>query len=202
MPAIDPRIDAYIAQAPAFAQPILAHLRAVVHAACPEVTETMKWSRPHFEYKGLLCGMSAFKAHCGFGFWKGALMFPDSPEVAAAGNFGRIAALSDLPTKKALTAYVKQAMKLNEGDAAAPPTPRPSGAKPKPPLVVPDYFAAALQHNAAALQHFDAASTSYRREYVSWLDEAKTDATRDRRMAQAIEWIAEGKARNWKYEKC
>ncbi len=201
MPALDPRIDAYIAQAPAFAQPILTHLREVVHAACPQVEETMKWSRPHFEYKGLLCGMSAFKAHCGFGFWKGALMFPDSTDAAAAGNFGRITALSDLPTNKALTTFIKQAMKLNEGDATAPPTPRPTGTA-KPPLVVPDYFRAALKQNAAALQHFDAASTSYRREYVSWLDEAKTDATRDRRMAQAIEWIAEGKGRNWKYEQC
>jgi hypothetical protein len=201
MPTIDPRIDAYIAQSPEFARPILAHLREVIHAACPQVQETMKWSRPHFEYKGLLCGMSAFKAHCGFGFWKGALMFPGAGESEAAGHFGRITAVADLPSKKVLAAYVKQAMQLNEGDATAPPKARPPGA-PKPPLVVPDYFLAALKQNKAALQHFDAASTSYRREYVSWLDEAKTDATRERRMAQAIEWIAEGKGRNWKYEKC
>lgn len=201
MPTIDPRIDAYIAQSPDFAQPILAQLRAVIHAACPDVEETMKWSRPHFEYKGLLCGMSAFKAHCGFGFWKGALMFPDAPQAAAAGNFGRITAVSDLPSKEVLAGYVRQAMKLNEGDATAPPKPRPTGA-PKPPLVIADYFLAALKENEAALLHFNAASTSFRREYASWLDEAKTDATRERRMAQAIEWIAEGKGRNWKYEKC
>jgi hypothetical protein len=123
MPTIDPRIDAYIAQSPEFARPILAHLREVIHAACPQVQETMKWSRPHFEYKGLLCGMSAFKAHCGFGFWKGALMFPDAGESEAAGHFGRITALADLPSKKVLAAYVKQAMQLNEGDATAPSWP-------------------------------------------------------------------------------
>jgi uncharacterized protein YdeI (YjbR/CyaY-like superfamily) len=199
MPTIDPRIDAYIADAPAFAQPILAHLRDVIHAACPQVRETMKWSRPHFEYNGLLCGMSAFKAHCGFGFWKGALMFPGTDEREAAGHFGRITSVEDLPSKKVLSDYVKQAMQLNDDGAKTP-----ARAKPDTPrvLVVPDYFQAALRARDEAREHFDAGSTSFKREYVDWLEEAKTDATRLRRMDQAIEWIAEGKGRNWKYEKC
>jgi hypothetical protein len=200
MPTIDPRIDAYIAAAPEFAQPILAHLRNVVHAACPQVQETMKWSRPHFEYNGLLCGMSAFKAHCGFGFWKGALMFPGTSErEAAAGHFGRLTAVKDLPSKKVLLAYVKQAMQLNDEGARTP-----ARAKPATPraVVVPDYFQAALKARAQAEEQFDAGSASFKREYVDWLEEAKTEATRTRRMDLAIEWIAEGKGRNWKYAKC
>lgn len=199
MPTIDPRIDAYIAQSPDFAQPILAQLRAVIHAACPDVEETMKWSRPHFEYKGLLCGMSAFKAHCGFGFWKGALMFPGMAEREAMGHFGRLTSVKDLPPKKELAGYVKQAMKLNEEGMTAPARAKP--ATPRP-LNVPDYFLAALKAKEAGLEKFNAASTSFKREYVDWLEEAKTEATRLRRMDQAVEWIAEGKARNWKYEKC
>lgn len=199
MPTIDPRIDAYIAQSPDFAQPILTHLREVIHAACPEVEETMKWSRPHFEYKGLLCGMSAFKAHCGFGFWKGEMMFPGMTAKEAMGHFGRITSVADLPPKKELAAFVKRAMQLNEEGVVAPARTRP--ATPRP-LTVPDYFATALKADKTASKNFDAGSTSFKREYVDWLEEAKTEATRLRRMAQAVEWIADGKGRNWKYEKC
>jgi hypothetical protein len=199
MPTIDPRIDAYIAASPEFAQPILTHLREAIHASCPEVEETMKWSRPHFEYHGLLCGMSAFKAHCGFGFWKGALMFPGMDEREAMGHFGRITSVKDLPSKKDLAAYIKKAMKLNEEGVAAPARARPAAPRP---LNVPDYFLAALKANEAGLEKFNASSTSFKREYVDWLEEAKTEATRERRMAQAVEWIGEGKGRNWKYEKC
>lgn len=199
MPTIDPRIDTYIAQSPDFAQPILTHLREVIHAACPQVEETMKWSRPHFEYKGLLCGMSAFKAHCGFGFWKGAMMFPGMTEKEAMGQFGRITSVKDLPPKTELAAFVKRAMQLNEAGVVAPARTRPVTPRP---LTVPDYFATALKADKAASKNFDAGSTSFKREYVDWLEEAKTEATRLRRMAQAIEWIAEGKGRNWKYEKC
>ncbi|MES2759456.1 MAG: YdeI/OmpD-associated family protein [Pseudomonadota bacterium] len=200
MPTIDPRIDAYIAEAPEFAQPILTHLREVIHAACPQVQETMKWSRPHFEYNGLLCGMAAFKAHCGFGFWKGSLMFPGAGEgEAAAGNFGRITSVKDLPSKKVLAGYVKQAMQLNDEGAKTPARVKP--ATPRA-LTVPDYFQAALRARAEAQEKFEAGSTSFKREYVDWLDGAKTEATRLRRVDQALEWIAEGKGRNWKYEKC
>jgi hypothetical protein len=199
MPTIDPRIDAYIAASPEFAQPILTQLRAAVHSACPDVEETMKWSRPHFEYHGLLCGMSAFKAHCSFGFWKGSLMFPGMGEREAMGHFGRLASVKDLPPKKELAAHIKRAMKLNEDGVTAPARAKP--ATPRP-LNVPDYFLAALEANEAGLEKFNAASTSFKREYVDWLEEAKTEPTRLRRMEQAVEWIAEGKARNWKYEKC
>jgi hypothetical protein len=199
MPIIDPRVDAYIAASPAFAQPILAHLRALVHAACPEVEETLKWSAPHFLHKGMMCHMAAFKAHCAFGFWKGALLFPDMDEKESMGHLGRIAALKDLPSKKVLTGYIKQAMKLNDDGVKTPARAAPKVARP---LAVPDYFSAALKKSKPALAAFDAGSTSFKREYVDWLEEAKTEPTRLRRMEQAIEWLAEGKARNWKYEKC
>lgn len=197
MPTIDPRIDAYIANSAEFAQPILTHLRQLVHAACPEVEETMKWSAPHFGYKGMLCHMASFKAHCAFGFWKGSILFPDV-EKESMGHLGRITSIKDLPSKKELTAYIKQAMKLNEEGVKAEAKPKTA---PKE-LAVPDYFAAALKANKAAQRTFDAGSPSFKREYVTWIVEAKAEATRLRRMEQAIEWLAEGKARNWKYEKC
>jgi len=197
MPTLDPRIDAYIAKSQDFAQPILTHLRALVHAACPEVEETMKWSMPHFMYKGMLCGMASFKAHCTFGFWKGAVLFPDL-EKEAMGQLGRITSLKDLPSKKELMGYIKQAMKLNDEGVKSPSREKKAPVA----LVVPDYFAAALKADKAAKKVFDAGSTSFKREYVAWLEEAKTDATRLRRMEQAIAWLAEGKARHWKYEKC
>ncbi len=198
MPTIDPRIDAYIAASPAFAQPILTHLREVIHAACPQVEETMKWSRPHFQYRGMLCQMSAFTAHCALGFWKGAILFPDATGKESMGHFGRIASLKDLPSKKALSAVVKQAMKLNEEGVKAAPRPKAAPQE----LVVPEDFVKALNGNHAAHKVFDAGSPSFRREYVAWIVDAKAEATRLRRVAQAIEWLAEGKARNWKYEKC
>lgn len=199
MPTIDPRVDAYIAASPEFAQPILAHLRAVVHAACPEVEETIKWSRPHFQYKGMLCQMSAFKEHCAMGFWKGELLFPELAGKDAMGHFGRLTSVKDLPSKKVIAGYVKQAMRLNDDGVQAPARAAPKAPRP---LTVPTYFLDALAANKAALASFNGGSTSFKREYVDWLEEAKTEATRLRRMEQAVQWLAEGKARNWKYEKC
>ena len=200
MPTTDPRVDAYIAKSADFAQPILEHLRAVVHAACPEVEETMKWSFPHFMYKGMMCSMASFKAHCALNFWKAELLMEgEQINREAMGHFGRITSIKDLPTKKVLTGYIKLAMKLNDDGVAAP-----ARAKPVAPreLVIPDYLDAALDQTPAAREHFDAFSASKKRDYAEWLMEAKTEATRLRRLEQAMEWIAEGKARNWKYEKC
>lgn len=199
MPTTDPRVDAYIAKSAAFAQPILEHLRAVVHATCPEVEETMKWSFPHFMHKGMMCSMASFKAHCAFGFWKAELLMADEARRDAMGDFGRITSLKDLPSKKVLAAYIKQAMQLNDEGVTAS-----ARAKPTTPraLEIPDDLSAALDAMPAARRHFDAFSPSKQRDYAEWLTEAKTEATRARRREQAIEWIAEGKARNWKYEKC
>ncbi len=198
MPTRDSRIDAYIAASPTFAQPILVHLREVIHGACPDVEETMKWSRPHFQYKGMLCQMSAFKEHCALGFWKGAILFPAASEKEAMGHFGRITCIGDLPSKKALAAIVKQAMKLNDEGVKAAAKPKPAQEE----LIVPGDFAAALETDAAAHKVFEEGSASFKREYLQWIADAKAQTTRERRMVQAIAWLAEGKARNWKYEKC
>jgi len=201
MPTTDPRIDAYIAKSAEFAQPILHHLRAVVHAACPEVEETMKWSFPHFMYNGMLCHMASFKAHCAFGFWKGELLVAadDAKGKEAMGQFGRIGSLKDLPPKKTLAAYVKKAMQLNDEGVKAPARARP--ATPRA-LLVPEYLLAALAAAQPALDNFNAFSTSHKREYAEWLEEAKTEPTRLRRLEQAVAWIAEGKSRHWKYANC
>jgi uncharacterized protein YdeI (YjbR/CyaY-like superfamily) len=196
----DPRVDQYIAKAPEFARPILEHLREVVHAACPEVQETMKWSVPHFDYKGPLAQMAAFKQHCGFGFWKGALVVGEKAAGNdAAGQFGRLTTLAGLPADDVLAAYVREAKRLNDEGIKAPARAKPAEAKE---LVVPDDLEAALEANPAADAVFANFSPSKRKEYVQWITEAKSDATRARRLETAVEWIAEGKARNWKYEKC
>lgn len=200
MPRKDPRVDAYIAKAAPFAQPILKHLRKIVHAGCPQVEETLKWSMPHFDYKGMMCGMAAFKAHCVFGFWKASLIFdPDSKkEKAAMGQFGCIKTLADLPSDKILTGYVKKAAALNDAGIK-----EPSPAKKKrAPLAVPDYFTAALAKDKKARETFAKLSPSGRREYVEWLTEAKRDETRKKRVATTLEWLAQGKPRNWKYQNC
>jgi uncharacterized protein YdeI (YjbR/CyaY-like superfamily) len=191
-------IDAYIAKSRDFAKPILTHLREVVHEACPDAVETTKWGAPHFEYHGLLCGMAAFKEHCSFGFWKGSLVVgTDAGDAMSAGQFGRITKVADLPPKTELKRYVKKAMQLNDEGVKSPP--RRKAVK-KPDIPVPAYFHAALRKNTKARATFEAFSPSHRREYLEWITEAKTEATRDRRVETAIGWLSEGKSRNWKYQ--
>lgn len=194
----DPRIDAYIAKSAVFAKPILKYLRKVVHVGCPNVEETMKWSMPHFDYKGVMCGMAAFKQHCVFGFWKESLIFDatKAAEKTAMGSFGCIRSLADLPSEKTLIHYVKKAAALNEAGIKAPGRTKP---KKREPIEVPDYFAAALKKNARARKTFEDFSPSHRREYLEWITEAKREETRNQRLATSIEWLAEGKARHWKY---
>jgi uncharacterized protein YdeI (YjbR/CyaY-like superfamily) len=197
----DPRIDQYIAKAAPFAPPILQHLRQLVHSACPEVEETMKWSFPHFMYRGMLCSMSAFKQHCAFGFWKGDLMFKDDPvasgkAASAMGHLGRITGLSDLPPDKVLIGYIKEAVRLNDAGIVRPV---PKRVKVHEPLQIPDDLTAALRKKRAAREAFEKFSYSHRKEYVEWITEAKRDETRQKRLQRAVELIASGKPRYWKY---
>jgi uncharacterized protein YdeI (YjbR/CyaY-like superfamily) len=200
----DPRIDSYIAKAADFAKPILQHLRELVHTGCPDVEETIKWGMPFFTYKGMLCNMAAFKGHCTFGFWKSALIpglnnLPEDVENAAMGHFGRIATLSDLPPEKKLLGYIKAAAQLNEQGVKLPQKPKPKGPKT---LAVPDFLTAALKKNKKAQKTFERFTYSHKKEYVEWLTEAKRPETRDQRLATALTWMADGKARNWKYANC
>jgi len=198
----DKRIDAYIAKSASFAQPILCYLREAVHEGCPEIEETIKWSFPHFDYKGMLCAMAAFKQHCSFGFWKGTLIFDGKTEKSddAMGQFGRITSLKDLPAKSDLLGYVRKAKQLNDQGVKVPRKPAPRGVKRE--LDVPDYFTTALRKNKKALATFERFPYSHKKEYVQWVTEAKTDETRNRRLQTSVEWLAEGKSRNWKYERC
>jgi uncharacterized protein YdeI (YjbR/CyaY-like superfamily) len=200
MSSHDPRIDAYIAKSAEFARPILEHLREVVHAACPEVEENMKWSFPHFGYKGaMMCSMAAFKQHCGFGFWLYKEVVGGEAEEGM-GQFGKLTSLKDLPTKKQLVTYIRKAMALNEAGVKMT---RPKVA-PKPAPTLPDDLAAlfAQKKHAAARKTYQGFSPSAQREYTDWIAEAKTDATRQKRIATTLEWLAEGKPRNWKYLTC
>jgi uncharacterized protein YdeI (YjbR/CyaY-like superfamily) len=196
----DPRIDAYIGRQADFARPILEHLRGVVHAACPEAEETLKWGMPHFLYKGqMLAGMAAFKAHATFGFRRAKEVLGETgAEREAMGQFGRLTSVADLPPEEALRAMVREAMALTDsgGRPAGP------GAAPKPEPETSPELEAALAASPAARAAFDGFPPGARREYVEWVVEAKRPETRDKRIAQAVEWLAEGKRRNWKYEKC
>ncbi|HMD34722.1 MAG TPA: YdeI/OmpD-associated family protein [Vicinamibacterales bacterium] len=196
----DPRVDAYIAKSADFAKPILIGLRDTIHAACPDVEETMKWSFPHFTYQGMLCSMAAFKQHAVFGFWKGSLIVDDDGKKAepGMGQFGRITKMSDLPSTKRLTGYIRKAMTLNEDGITVP---RPKKRARSKIVRVPPDLAAALRRNSKARAAFDAFSPSHKREYVEWITEAKAKETRVRRLQTAIEWMAQGKSRNWKYER-
>ncbi len=197
MPAKDPRVDAYIARAAPFARAILQHLRKLVHAGCPEITETIKWQRPHFDYRGPICGMSEFKEYCSFGFWKAVLLLPKGAKVAGggAGDFGKIKTLADLPNDKAMIGYVRKAAELNQAGVKVPA----SKATPRKAPAMPRELTAALAKNARAKATFDRFSPSQRREYIEWIAEAKRPETRVRRLATALGWLEEGKARNWKY---
>jgi uncharacterized protein YdeI (YjbR/CyaY-like superfamily) len=195
----DRRIDAYIAKSAEFARPILVRLREIVHEGCPEVVETVKWSHPSFEYKGIFCGMAAFKQHCAFGFWKHELVVGDEPRMKEAmGSFGRLKSMEDLPSKALLLRYIKKAKQLNDDGVKV------VRAKTRPKKSVPMHpkLKAALNKQKGALVNFEAFSPAQQREYLEWIAEAKAEATRERRIAQAVEWIAEGKLRNWKYMKC
>lgn len=196
----DKNIDAYIANSKPFAQPILKHIRKLVHQACPEVEETMKWGFPHFIYRGILCGMASFQEHCAFGFWKGSLMKDphgvlDKDHANAMGQFGRIANLQDLPPEHVIISYIQEAMKLNEEGIKLP---KKITAKKK--LPIPDDFNNALKKNKKALEHFENFPPSKQQDYIEWVVEAKQQATREKRIATAVGWLSEGKSRNWKYE--
>lgn len=193
----DPRVDAYISRSQPFAKPVLAFIRKAVHTGCPDVSETVKWSVPHFEHRGPICGMAAFKEHVRFGFWKSQLLDLGGARGEGMAQFGQVRSIADLPSEKKLIGLVKKAAELNEQGVTVP-RPRPPQ---KPPASVPPDFAAALKKNRKALTHFEKFSPSHKREYIEWITEAKQAATRERRIATALEWIAEGKARHWKYER-
>lgn len=196
----DPRFDEYIEKSAEFAQPILKHIRELVHLACPNITETLKWSMPHFDYKGSVCHMASFKKHCALGFWKQPLLEQNAfPQKTTMGGFGRIESLADLPDDKVIISLIHQAVKLNEQGIKVN---RPPNSKEKKELVVPEILTAALSKNTAAKTTFDSFPYSKKKDYVEWLNEAKTEATREKRLATTIKQLAEGKARNWKYEKC
>lgn len=198
----DTRIDLYISKSADFAQPILTHIRELVHKTCSDVEETIKWGFPHFEYKGPLCDMAAFKQHCSFGFWKAALMkdktlIANAKSESAMGHYGKIKSIEDLPADKKIIAHIKDAMKLNEKGIKLPSKKIAS----KKEITVPDYFLNRLKKNKKAFMTFENFSPSHKREYIEWITEAKTEETRYRRMETAIKWLTEGKSRNWKYVK-
>jgi uncharacterized protein YdeI (YjbR/CyaY-like superfamily) len=198
----DPRVDAYIDKAGDFAKPILHRLRKLVHSGCPAVEETIKCGVPHFMYKGMLASLAAFKNHCAFGFWKGKLLSSlksDGKLWDAWGQYGKLISLSDLPPDKIILKQVKEAAKLNDEGVKAPPQRK---AKAKTPLRVPADLKAALSEDAAARATFEGFSYTNKKDYVEWITEAKTEATRQKRLATTLEWLAEGKSRNWKYQNC
>lgn len=200
MPPRNRQVDAYIKSAAPFAQPVLSFLRDIIHEACPDVEERIKWGIPSLEYKGPMCGIAAFKHHCVLGFWKHSLLFPDAAAAKEAGIIAdqraRITSLKDLPSKRVLIRIIKRAVALNEAGIKVT-----REQKPKTPVVIPKDLGSAIKANPKAADNFKAFSYSKRKDYVEWITEAKTPETRAKRLATAVEWIAEGKGKNWKYER-
>lgn len=195
----DPRIDAYIARAAPFAQPILKKVRERIHAAAPEAEETMKWSAPGFTVDGkILLMMAAFKQHAALNFWRGQELGDGQPKAGAMGQFGRLTSVEDLPSDKELDALIREAAAL----AKTAPAPRKTKHAPKPAPEMHPEFAAALAKAPKAKAALDSFSMSAQREYLEWIAEAKRDETRQKRIADAVEWLSEGKKRNWRYETC
>lgn len=195
----DPRIDAYIAKAAPFAQPILSHVRERVHAAAPEAEEAIKWGAPGFTVDGkILLIMAAFKQHAALNFWRGQEIGDSGPKAGAMGQFGKLTSLEDLPPDDDLDALIREAAAL----AKTAPAPRKVKHEPKPEPVLHPEFAAALEANPKAKEVLDGFPPSAQRDYLEWIAEAKQDATRTKRIATAVEWLSEGKRRHWKYQNC
>jgi len=196
------QVDQYIINSAEFAIPILDHLRNLVHKADARIEEKIKWGMPFFDYKGTICHMASFKHHCAFGFWKGSLMndeyriFKERSE--AMGLLGKITSFEDLPSDEILIAYIQQAIQLNEDNVKLPPKPKSTEKKE---LIIPEYFMEALSEAPEALAVFQNFSPSNKKDYILWLEEAKTEATRIKRLETTLEWLAEGKTRMWKYKK-
>lgn len=196
----DKRVDEYIAKAQPFAKPILKHIRKLVHEAVPDVEETIKWGMPSFDYKGPFFSMASFKEHAVFGFWKAEIMkdpilMDNARTESAMGHSGRISSLKDLPSDKKILAWLEEAKELNDKGIKVPKPKRSAKAD----VVVPEVVMNALKKNAKARKTFENFPPSHKREYIEWIVEAKQDATRERRITTMLEWLAEGKSRNWKY---
>jgi uncharacterized protein YdeI (YjbR/CyaY-like superfamily) len=208
--SFNPKVDAYINKAKPFAQPIMEHLRELVHKGCPNVEETIKWSRPFFEYRGTILGnMSAFKEHCSFGFWgeeiAAILREAGVLQEGGMGSLGRITSVKDLPTDKVLLGFIRQAAGfIDRGEHTSPIAARKNKVvkASKSALETPAEFTAALKKDKRASAAFAAFSPSCKREYVEWIADAKRPETREKRIATAIQWIVDGKQRNWKYQNC
>lgn len=202
MEKYSPKIDAYIEKSQDFAKPILHYIRETVHECCPDAEEAIKWSFPHFLYKGKnLCAMASFKQHCTFGFWLEKEMkimqeMTQDIEKNSMFSLGKITKVEDLPSKPQLKKAIQEAMELTDMGVTMK-----KAAPSKTEMEVPEYFQDALLANGKVWDVFEKASPSFRKEYITWITEAKTEATRNKRMEQALEWIAEGKGRNWKYER-
>ena len=195
----DPRVDEYIKNAKPFAQPILRHIRKLMHKGCPDLTETIKWGMPAFDYHGPMASMAAFKEHAVFGFMKEDLipgMKQYIKEKEAMGSWGRITSLDGIPPDDEIIEFVKVAAKLNEDGVKSPKR------APKPVVVnmAPD-FMKAIRENKKALETYENFSPSNKRDYADWINDAKTEKTRSERMKTAIQWMAEGRPRMWKYMK-
>lgn len=194
----DPRVDQFIREAAPFARPILKRVRALAHRHCKGVEETIKWGMPFFLVDGkIICMIGAFKAHCNFGFWKGrSFVNPDGTSAKVGmGQLDRLTSVRDLPSAKLMASYFKQALEWNAKKKGSPRVRKIPKAVPR----LPADFARGLRSNRKAWSVFTAFSPSKKREYIEWIAGAKSEETRERRMETAIEWIAQGKSRNWKY---
>lgn len=203
MAQLNSKVDEYIAKSEGFAKPILEYLRQIIHETCPDAAEDIKWGTPHYSYKGdHLCMIAGFKNHYSFSLYKAEFMKDKeiAESVKAGKKFGymdKLKSVSELPSKEVLVSFLKEAMTINENGIKKE---KPISDKPKV-IETPDYLTEALNANKQAKEVWESKSDSYRKDYLVWIIDAKTDATRQKRIEQSLEWIAEGKGRFWQYAK-
>ena len=165
----------------------------------PEAEETIKWSMPAYTVGGkIVLITAAFKAHMALNFWRGQELESSHASVGTMGQFGRIKDIDELPADPELDQLIREAADLSKNA----PAPRKSKSAPKPPSDLHPDFAAALAKAPQAKAVLDGFPPSAQRDYLEWIADAKQDGTRQKRIATAIEWLSEGKRRNWKYESC
>ncbi|MEO9802317.1 MAG: YdeI/OmpD-associated family protein [Reichenbachiella sp.] len=203
-PTVNPdaskKIDAYLTTVSSEHRPVLELIRKTVNAVDDRIQEDWKWRAPCFSLEGLVCWFVAFKSHVGLNFFKGALIedihnaFVESEDEDKGNRMIHFKSIDEVKVK-VIQDYVKQAVLLNEQGIKIDFPKRKT-------LETPDYLIEALNKNKKAKDVFESFTDAQRKDYIEWLVEAKREETRNKRMTQAIEWIAEGKTRNWKYMNC
>lgn len=191
-------ITAYIEKATPEFKEVMIALRSVLNNPNFDIKEDWKWGAPNFNNEGMICWLAHFRNHVGMNFFKGTLikdkynLFTHYREEK--GN--RQLKFSDINQiiPEQIEYYIEEAIKLNQENIKV--------VKKEIDTSLPLDLETELNNNPKAKMFFESLAPSYKRDYIEWIEEAKREATRTKRLATTMEWLSEGKKKNWKYENC